>query len=141
MPKKIRRNRFLNVNKYQRSIILAGFVPMAVLCVSLVILLKTLHSEAIIYVLYGTKNEMVQFLDQFGFWILLLSWSIFLISMVWLFCLSSYLAGPFERILRELDLVIEQKKSKRITARKKDFLANDLLKRINILLEHFKPME
>ena len=59
MVKKIIRNRFLHANKYQKPIILAGFVPMAVMCVSLAVMVKRLHSEALIYVLYGTKNEMI----------------------------------------------------------------------------------
>jgi len=49
--------------------------------------------------------------------------------------MSSDLVGAFERITRELDEVIEGKEKKIIRARIPDELANELLKRINILIQ------
>ena len=62
-------------------------------------------------------------------------WLTSLFVIVWAHRASNRVVGPFERILRELDEVIEKKLKKHITARQGDDLAAELLKRINILID------
>ncbi len=60
---------------------------------------------------------------------------IFLLNIIWAYRASNRLLGAFERILSELDDVIATKKKRHISSRDEDELANELLNRINILID------
>ena len=67
---------------------------------------------------------------------LLVSLAIILVFVsLWTFDISNKLVGPFERILRELDEINEGKKKGPLKAREGDEMFDELLKRINKLLE------
>ena len=51
--------------------------------------------------------------------------------------MTNNLLGPVSRIINELDMVIDGSRKKTITARPADELANELLKRINVLVEFY----
>ncbi len=60
---------------------------------------------------------------------------IFYFIIVWSYKMSSQLVGSFERILRELDSILTGKDKRHIQTRKGDLLAEELLKRINALID------
>ncbi|MBF0479217.1 MAG: hypothetical protein HQL26_07005 [Candidatus Omnitrophica bacterium] len=135
MPTKVNRNKFFRLNQYQLSIILVTFVPMLVMAVTVTFLVRNMHMQAIVNLIYGSSTDMVHFIEQAAFVLLATVWTLFVISMVIAFSVSNRLVGGFERILRELDSVIEHKYPNKIVARKKDKLASELVSRINMLIE------
>jgi hypothetical protein len=73
----------------------------------------------------------------YGFSVIII-WILFIItifSVMEVFKASHSLVGSFGRIHRELDEIIEGKSKKLITARPGDELAEDLLKRVNVLIQ------
>ena len=56
------------------------------------------------------------------------------------FLISKNLVGAFDRILKELDEVIDGKDRNKIGVRVRDDLANELLSRVNVLIKNLpKP--
>lgn len=58
-----------------------------------------------------------------------------LIVVFWTLNVSNQFFGPYERILRELDAVLDGNKTGPITVRKRDEFFSSLLKRVNVLIE------
>ncbi len=129
-----KRSLFLNVNKYQRPILYLILLPSLFSCTILFSYILYFQFE-VISTLYSpevkdTEQLMIKSLFVFGF--LLIS---FLGVVLWAFRTSSNLVGAFERIITELDAILAGKGKKHVYARKDDQLANDLLKRVNALID------
>ena len=129
-----RRKSLLNTNKYQRRIIALAFTPSFLLCVYVFIILTLFIRELTDVILYGSEVSVIQMITQWGGFIALSLWIVFILILIWSYVISRNLVGAFVRILRELDEVIEGKDRKAIKARPKDDLANELLERVNILI-------
>ncbi|MBF0483288.1 MAG: hypothetical protein HQL25_01145 [Candidatus Omnitrophica bacterium] len=139
MPAKVKRNKFFRFNQYQFSIIMITFVPMLIIALTVTFLVRNMHMQAIVNLIYGSSIDMVHFIEQAAFVLLVTVWSMFVLTVFIAFTVSSRLVGGFERIIRELDSVIEHKYPDQIIARKKDKLAYELVTRINkIIAQHPK---
>ncbi len=60
---------------------------------------------------------------------------LFLLVTIWVYKIANKLVGAFERIIRELDTVIETKQKKHLAVRKGDELPSELITRINVLID------
>ncbi|HOW34983.1 MAG TPA: hypothetical protein PL155_01020 [Candidatus Omnitrophota bacterium] len=60
---------------------------------------------------------------------------VFLFIIIWAYRVSNHLVGAFERILKELDEVIGKNEKRHLKARKGDHLAEELLTRVNVLID------
>lgn len=58
-----------------------------------------------------------------------------LFIIFWIFYVSNLMIGPYDRIVRELDEIIEGKRKGPLHLRNKDDMFAGLLRRINILIE------
>jgi hypothetical protein len=135
MEQKKKRNLFATRNKYQLSIILLTFFPPVVVCTSMAIFITIMYYQMLNVIRYNSSAVVARSLTQWSGLIVGVLCAMCIVSLFWVFILSSRLVGPFERIIRELDEVIEHKKKKKIVARTKDELANQILKRINVLID------
>jgi len=135
MGKRIRRKKILNTNKYQRQIISVAFLPTMVITFFMSFMIIYVYNQLINAILQGSEVTVVELANQWMSIALFSLFSVFLLLMIWVYYVSRHLVGAFERILRELDDVIDRKRSTPIRARGKDDLANDLLKRINVLIQ------
>ncbi len=128
----IKRQLFSRVNRFQRPIInivvAASFVTVILgLCV--------------LYLYYDTTNTIVSptretpILKVVVLLVLLALPVVFYLIIVSAYKVSNRLVGPFERIISELDALIEKRDKRHLTARKGDELAEELLKRINTLID------
>ena len=59
----------------------------------------------------------------------------FLFIVLWAYYVSNKIVGPFERVLREVDDILAGKGKKKIGIRSKDGMFEELVKRINALVE------
>ena len=57
-------------------------------------------------------------------------------GFLWAYAVSNDVVGPFDRIIRELDEVIDGGARQPITVRQRDELAHELLKRVNVLVKN-----
>lgn len=60
---------------------------------------------------------------------------IFLLVIVWAYTITNKLVGAFDRILKELDEVIAGKQKRHLSVRKGDELAEEVVRRINLLID------
>jgi len=58
-----------------------------------------------------------------------------LLVVFWTYFASNKIVGPYERILRELDAILDGGPKKAIGTRKGDEMFSEILKRINVLIE------
>ncbi len=77
--------------------------------------------------------------DQYYFLKMTLPWILislaFLFIVLWTYYVSNKIVGPFERVLREVDDILAGKGKKNIGIRSKDGMFEELVKRINALVE------
>lgn len=131
---RIRRS-FLNMNKYQKSIIPLAVGPLAGLCFVITVYTLYFQHELINLILYASKPVSVQMIKQGSAVIIGVLWLLFVFMAMWIYNISLNLLGPFERVIREIDRIIGSGGKRAIHARNADDLANELLKRINILID------
>ncbi len=131
-PKK--RNYFI-ANKYQNSIVYVTFIPSLIIALVITICIILYQLSLMNAVINSEVGPGIEFIKNRGAIIIVVVWVFFMSNMIWAFHVSKNLVGPFVRITRELDEIVNGKAQKKIVARPKDGLANELLKPINLLLE------
>ena len=127
----------LHTNKFQKliiwPIIAACFVAGAMTFFCLEYYLASITNTGIIIFNY----DVTAF--EWAIPTLLLSVAFILIFIIyWVFYISSKIVGPFDRITRELDEVLAGKRKGPLGARQGDTMFEELLKRVNTLLERIK---
>jgi len=130
------RNLFKNTNKYQREIIKLAVFPALAFCIIISVFVLRFRFELIDMILYGTRSLSLHFIDQWIIVIMIGLWSFFIFILYQTFAISLNLVGSFERILHELDETIKGEIRRHIKVRDHDGLANELLKRVNVLIDN-----
>jgi len=136
MYKRIPRKSIFHTNKYERRIIWLALIPALLFCILVTFVIIHLTRQLEDFMIYLTKPEILNIIENWGYWIIGAFWLLFIIIFFWALIVSGNLVGAFVRIIRELDDFIAGKEHKSIRARRNDDLANDLLKRINILIKN-----
>lgn len=137
-----KRRIFPVLNKYQKTIILSIFIPIIMMHLCLFGMLTFLHVDLTRLLLGGVYPENIAvFVDHWSMSLLILSISFILIALLVSFIISRGLVGAFDRIIGELDEVIDGKRDQSLIARDYDVLVKELLTRINKLIEERKPKE
>jgi len=134
-PPNNQRRKFLYANQYQRQIVALAFYPSLIIGIIISLLLIQFFKDLVEIIIYGTSRPQIALIMEWAMFVLACLWVPILAVIFIAHSASKNLVGAFGRILRELDEVIEGKKRTPIKARAKDDLANDLLKRINALIE------
>ena len=129
------RKRFFRANQYQKRIIALAFIPVIIIIVFTWIIMEVFYRAMIGVILYQSSAEAVRMINQWSGIIFVGFLAVLIGTIFWSFSVSLNLVGAFERIIRELDELIDNKSNKTLKARPKDDLANELLKRINVLIE------
>ena len=132
-----KRNKFVVANKYQEKAVMIALGP-AIAIFATFILIATFgipfnKSNIMNY----TQATVEKFMYQLSFLIIWVTILMSALSFAIVFILTNNLLGSIGMILRDMDQVIDGKSKKAITARPDDELANDLLKRINVLIASY----
>ena len=135
MPEYTKRKLFFRVTKYQRPIVSLALCPALFLCILITVFVIYYQNELVNMILYTTKPISARIITQWGTIIIGTLWVSFFVLSILSCQISSNLVGAFERIMREMDDIIAGKERRIIRARPKDDLANELAKRINILID------
>ncbi len=136
-PVKKSRNIFKTSNKYQNKIILLVYFPSLLIFMSFVCIVcigDPIISRAAIHTSFSGMERLI---NQFSALIILLMCLVLLLSLIMSFVISHNMVGGFERIIRELDDIIAGRSKKSIASRSSDDLIEDLLKRVNVLVEYY----
>jgi len=137
MPNKRSRKIFTTSNKYQTQIILLTFFPPLVICLFFAGFMSIMYKELTAVLLYNSPADLARQVSQWSVLIVGVLCALFIFALMWAFIVSRSLVGAFGRIIREMDEVIDGRSKKLLGARNDDHLANELLKRINVLAKHY----
>lgn len=132
---KYKRNLFLNVNDKQQTILFPVFVACFCAClVSLFCLNYFFIFERETIEVYNVSVD-VNLLKVVIPLMLIMIMVILIFLIFWTYYISNKLLGSYNRIIRELDGIVDGKTRGPIGTRKGDLVFEGLLERINILLK------
>lgn len=140
---------FVNVNKYQQQVLLPSAIICLLACIGVF--------YAMYYINYVDQNVAVLckietsrlaqdvpwFMRLHSFnkvvpWIFFASTVVLLGILCWMYNVSNKLLGPSARVLKELDEILSGQRKDPIGTRPGDELFEELLKRINTLIQKAK---
>ena len=124
-----------HTTRFQRRILYISLIPCLLVIPILSMLISILFQKLNSAILFGTTLTSLQVVNYWGHFIFIFIWIFFTVLFLTVFKMSNELVGAFDRVFRELDKVIEGTSSRKITARENDDLVNELLERINVLIE------
>lgn len=133
MTEVAKRRVFLRTSKFQRPILhIFVFSALAVVAALSLAASYLCYDMTNTIITTGSEIPTIKIAILLG---LMLMPIVFLFIIFWAYRVSSHLVGAFERILKELDGVIEKNEKKHLHARKGDQLAEELLSRVNVLID------
>ncbi|HBR14232.1 MAG TPA: hypothetical protein DD723_01630 [Candidatus Omnitrophica bacterium] len=132
MGQTFKRNLVFNINKYQTRVIYPVLVSCIIACCLAVICLAYFYYPADLKIVLDLKLDDLKFYIP---WLLLTICLIMVFITFRTYYISNKLLGPFVRIMRELDDVIEGKRKNLLGVRKGDEMFEEILKRINSLIK------
>ena len=126
------RQLFTRVNRFQRPII------RIVIASSFVTIILAACAA---YLYYDTTEIIIHPFKEISFLKITVLVLLMILPLAFYFVIvnayrvSNRLLGPFERVLEELDTIIEKREKRHIQARQDDELAEEILKRVNTLID------
>lgn len=127
---------FLHMTKLQRQIIRLSVVPSTIFCVVMYFLLQSFQREVGEAIYSASDVASIKFVSEWAFALLSILLLYLGCGFLWAYAVSNEVVGPFDRIIRELDEVIDGGARQPITVRQRDELAQQLLKRVNVLVKN-----
>ncbi len=136
MVKTEKRRRFVGLNRGQRLSITLAVAPALVLFLFVFLLIEIFEPELSDVIITSTDEAAIVALTRWGVWLYLALAACFLAVMASTYVASRHVLGPFDRLLREMDEMLDGRRERKpLTVRPKDDLAKELLKRVNKLIE------
>ena len=136
MMKSGKRQRFLGLNRWQRQSIRLSVAPALVLFLFMFVLIEIFQTELRDVIITSSDEATIVALTRWGVWLFLALAACFLAVATSTYVASRNVLGPFGRLLRELDEMLDGRRERKLLrVRPKDDLANELLKRVNKLIE------
>ena len=136
MMKGGKRQRFLSINRWQRQSIKLSVAPVLVLFVFMFLLIEVFQTSLRDVIITSTDEAAIVALTRWGVWLYLALAAWFLAVVASTYVASRNVLGPFDRLLREMDEMLDGRRERKpLTVRPKDDLAKELLKRVNKLIE------
>ena len=135
MPSKFSR-KFISFNpdRFQKPLINFILFPCTITFAVLFIYIGFLYYD-VSNRIYSARLVDPLMIDQKILSIIVILWVLLFFVLWWAYRISSRLMGSFERIIREMDECLAGKSRKHIYSRDKDLLSQELLKRINALID------
>ena len=128
--------RFLGINRWQRQSIRLSVAPALVLFMFMFFLIEVFQTELRDVIIVSSDEATIVALTRWGVWLFLALAACFLAVVTSTYVASRNVLGPFDRLLRELDEMLDGRRERKpLVVRPKDDLANELLKRVNRLIE------
>jgi len=129
LSKKFKRTTIFHVNKFQKNlfypVIIAFFLGCVVSWLSIVYFFISA---------YPVDLELLRF-QKFIPGLLAVATALMIFVVFWTFRVSGRYFGAYERIIKELDEILAGRKEEPLHAREKDVMFEELIKRINVLIE------
>ena len=136
MMKSGKRHRFLRINRWQRQSIKLSVAPALVLFLFMFLLIEVFQTQLRDVIITSTDEAAIVALTRWGVLLFLALAACFLAVVASTYVASRNVLGPFDRLLREMDEMLDGRRERKpLTVGPKDDLAKKLLKRVNKLIE------
>jgi len=141
MTQKFSRNVLTRVNKFQKRFLLPVLIP----CITLSLIALFCLTYFCYLADQATASPYYDWDRSLS--IVAVPWFLFTFSILvfivalWACSISNKIVGPYNRMIVELDRVIEGKGEKKIKVRKDDEMYDEIIKRVNILLDKMTKLE
>ena len=122
--------------KYHRRVMAVAFFPTVLIFGVVLFFLSAFYQQLVDVIIYSSTTATVELIQDWGVMLLFLLGSTSLLILFWAYVLSRDLVGAFERILKELDAMIDGGERKHIRVRKGDDPAVPVVARINTLIDN-----
>lgn len=132
MPNKFQRQIFFHTNHYQRKF----FYPLVIAFVLGCLIAWLSMAYFFLLSVPPDGSEMNQIIALLPGFIVIFT-LVMLSILLWTSYFSNKIIGPYSRILKELDEVLDGKRLEVLHVRKGDTLFDELLKRVNKLIENY----
>lgn len=131
MPSRFHRNILLRINCYQKKILYPVLISSLVACNVIVICYAFFYYPLDHKIIFHLTLQDIRYALP---WMLAVVSVMLIFVVFWTYYMSNKLVGPYTRILRELDEILETGRKKEIKTRQGDAMFEDLLKRVNDLI-------
>lgn len=131
MSSKIKRERYKVSSKFHNKIMAWVLLPSFFTIILAAMLIVLIHNDLINSVLLLEPAAAADFINEWRTLILSFLTLIFIFIVMGAFRVTNQYAGPLERVIREMDEMIETNTTKDLSVRPDDDLAGELVKRIN----------
>ena len=128
---------FGRINRYQRKMLFLILLPAVLICAGLSAYILYFQKELTNAVLYASQPVSLRLIDKWIWVSLAVVWLFFFFMLSWAFKVSGRLLGGIHRLIAELDEIIASKRRRFIRCRQGEPLMEDLVRRINSLIERF----
>ena len=135
MGKNVRRTSYWRVTRYQIPLMAMTVVPTFIFCLTGSIFILYAQRELIDYINITPNLQHTELVNAGGIYLLGIVWLFFGIVYSWARIVSGRMVGAFERIIREMDMCLDGGDIQAIQVRDRDFLAGELLYRINQFIQ------
>ncbi len=129
------RRALLHTTKHQRQIIRLSLVPSTIFCVVMYFLLHAFQNDLGEAIYTASDVASIKFVSEWAFALLSILLLYLGCGFLWAYAVSNTVVGPFDRIIRQLDEIIDGARQP-VTVRDRDELAQQLLKRVNVLVKN-----
>ena len=130
------RHRFVGLNRWQRHSVTLAVVPALVLFLFMFLLTEIFQPELSDVIIASSDEATIVVLTRWGVWMFVALAACRLAVVTWAYLASRSVLGPLDRLLRELDEILDGRRERKpLSVRAKDDLAHELVKRLNKLIE------
>jgi len=130
------KKRLVHLNKYQIKVLTLVLLPPVIIITVMGVLSSLFFDQLLMAVESGSMSTMLAMLSQWKINFLVGLWVLLTIVILWTYVVSRNLLGAFTRLFRELDeMIAGEREVADLKARDKDDFANELLKRVNLLIK------
>lgn len=135
MTQKFKRYVLFHLNRFQRGIIICTVLAFVLGC--------ALAWATLVYMFFSSfpsPRAMVVMIKEVFPWVIVGILALVIFLLIWVCTLTNRIVGPYERVVREMDEMLEGKKPFHpIGVRHGDTLFEELARRINAMIERMKP--
>ncbi len=131
-----KRRRFPGLNRWQRHSVTLAVAPALVLFLFMFLLIEIFQTQLRDVIITSTDEAAILALTRWGVLLFFALAACFLAVVASTYVASRNVLGPFDRLLREMDEMLDGRRERKpLTVRPKDDLAKELLKRVNKFVE------
>lgn len=133
-----KRKIFPVISRHQIRMVFLVFLLTIIMHMCLFTALSLMQLDLFEIIMESNPDAIGSVVDRWSVNILIMSGIFMVVCLICTYLISRNLVGSFGRIIREMDEVLSGEKTSPIVARKYDWLAKEVLERVNAMIEKMR---